>query len=132
MPRLPVTADPAAVDAYIAACPPEVRKILKAIRVTIRKAAPGVEERISYRMPTFRLDRDIVHLGAFKEHIGFFPPVRDAELQSRIRPYRGEKGNLRFPLDQPIPYDLIADIVTARAEQARARSAAKRIPKSKA
>jgi uncharacterized protein YdhG (YjbR/CyaY superfamily) len=83
-------------------------------------------------MPTYRLDRDIVHVGAFKEHIGFYPPVREAELQSRIRPYRGEKGNLRFPLDQPIPYDLIADIVTARVEQARMRAAAKRKSKPKA
>ncbi len=125
-------ADPGSVDAYIAACPADVRKVLTAIRATIRKAAPAAEERISYRMPTFRLDRDIIHVGAFKDHIGFFPPVREAELQSRSRPYRGEKGNLRFPLDQPIPYDLITDIVKARVEQARTRAAAKRTSKSKA
>lgn len=69
-------------------------------------------------MPTFALDRDIIHFGAFKGHIGLYPPVREQELQSRALPYRGEKGNLRFPLDQPIPHDLIADIVKARVEKA--------------
>ena len=106
----------AAIDAYIAAFPAEVRKVLQKIRGTIRKAAPAAKERLSYNMPTFSLDHDIVHFGAFKEHIGLYPPVRAPELQARVAPYRGEKGNLRFPLNQPIPYDLIADIVKSRVE----------------
>jgi uncharacterized protein YdhG (YjbR/CyaY superfamily) len=115
------------VDDYIAGFPADVQRVLQKIRQTIRKAAPAARERISYNMPTYALGKDIVHFGAFKEHIGFYPPVRDAELQDRIAPYRGEKGNLRFPLDRPIPYDLIADIVKARA----ARAAAKTPPKKK-
>jgi uncharacterized protein YdhG (YjbR/CyaY superfamily) len=71
------------------------------------------------------LDKDIVHFGAFKGHIGLYPPVREPDLQSRTLAYRGEKGNLRFPLDQPIPYDLIADIVKARVEKARRKGVAK-------
>jgi uncharacterized protein YdhG (YjbR/CyaY superfamily) len=111
-------ADPATVDDYISAFPAETQRVLQDIRETIRRAAPTARERISYRMPTFALDRDIIHFGAFKGHIGLYPPVREPELQSRVLPYRGEKGNLRFPLDQPIPHDLIADIVKARVEKA--------------
>lgn len=111
--------DPAAVDAYIAAFPADVRQALNDIRETIRRAAPTASERISYGMPTFVLDKVIVHFGAFKGHIGLYPPVREPELQGRSLPYRGETGNLRFPLDQPIPHDLIADIVRARVEALR-------------
>src|ERR1700761_9429987 len=124
-----MTASPAApstVDDYIAAFPEDVRRILQNIRETIRRAVPLAKEKISYKMPTFALDKDIVHFGVFKTHIGLYPPVRDPNLQSRVLPYRGEKGNLRFPLDQPIPYDLIADIVQARAEAARGKTAGKR------
>ncbi|HEX3429721.1 MAG TPA: DUF1801 domain-containing protein [Rhizomicrobium sp.] len=106
--------DPAAVDEYIAAFPAHTRKVLQKVRQTIKKAAPAAKERISYNIPTFFLDGVIVHFGAFKEHIGLYPPVRAPELQARIAPYRGEKGNLRFPLDKPVPYDLIADIVKSR------------------
>jgi uncharacterized protein YdhG (YjbR/CyaY superfamily) len=111
-------ANPATVDDYISAFPAEIQRVLQDIRETIRRAAPTARERISYRMPTFALDRDIIHFGAFRGHIGLYPPVREQELQSRALSYRGEKGNLRFPLDQPIPHDLIADIVKARVEKA--------------
>jgi len=111
-------ANPATVDDYISAFPAEIQRVLQDIRETIRRAAPTARERISYRMPTFALHRDIIHFGAFRGHIGLYPPVREQELQSRALPYRGEKGNLRFPLDQPIPHDLIADIVKARVEKA--------------
>jgi uncharacterized protein YdhG (YjbR/CyaY superfamily) len=105
---------PATVDEYIAARPAEVQSILRAIRAAIRSAAPEATERLSYGMPTFFLKRVLVHLGAFKNHIGLFPPVTDPALEGLILPYRGPKGNLRFPLDQPIPYALIGKIVTAR------------------
>jgi uncharacterized protein YdhG (YjbR/CyaY superfamily) len=106
---------PTTVDEYIAAYPAETQSILQTIRATIRTAAPEATERLSYGMPTFFLERVLVHFGAFKNHIGLFPPVTDPALESLILAYRGPKGNLRFPLDQPIPYALIGKIVTARA-----------------
>jgi uncharacterized protein YdhG (YjbR/CyaY superfamily) len=112
-------APPGTIDDYISGFPQEVAEVLSRIRSTIRSVAPGAVETMRYGMPTFRLNRDIVHFGAFKHHIGLYPPVRDPELASRIAPYRGEKGNLRFRLDHPIPYELIADIVSARARRER-------------
>ncbi len=105
---------PTTIDGYIAGFPAEVGEVLTRIRQTIRQAAPAAAEKISYRMPTFYARRVIIHFGAFKHHIGIFPPVREPALQDRVAPYRGPKGNLQFPLNQPIPYDLIADIVKAR------------------
>lgn len=119
-------ARPATVDDYIAAFPARIQAILEAIRATIRSSAPGAVEKISYNLPTFALGRDIVHFGAFKDHIGLFPPVRDPDLAGATREYRGEKGNLRFPLDQPIPYALIRRIVTARVNAIQGDQAAKR------
>lgn len=111
-------ATPGTIDEYIAAFPPEVRQILEKIRRTIRGAAPSAQEAISYQIPTFKLNGILVHFAAFKHHIGFYPPIRgDAELEKAVLPYAGEKGNLRFPLDQPIPYDLIERIARLRVEQ---------------
>jgi uncharacterized protein YdhG (YjbR/CyaY superfamily) len=106
---------PASIDAYIEGFPEDVRAILREIRAVIRRATPQASETIGYNMPTFSMGRVLAHVGAFKDHIGLFPPVRDPELQDKIARYRGEKGNLRFPLDEPIPYDLIGEIVTRRA-----------------
>jgi uncharacterized protein YdhG (YjbR/CyaY superfamily) len=108
---------PATVDEYISAFPAEIRSILQEVRATIRSAAPEAVEKISYGMPTFALDREIVHFAAFKRHIGLFPPVRDPELLEATIQYRGEKGNLRFPLDQPMPLALIGRIVEARLRE---------------
>jgi uncharacterized protein YdhG (YjbR/CyaY superfamily) len=111
-------AKPKTVDEYIASFSPEVRTILKKIRLTIRKAAPGAQETISYNMPTFVLKGVLVHFAAFKKHIGFYPPVRgDARLEKSLSIYAGEKGNLRFPFDQPIPYGLIEEVVKLRVKQ---------------
>jgi uncharacterized protein YdhG (YjbR/CyaY superfamily) len=113
---------PKSIDEYIAACSPEVRAILEKIRFTVRNAAPGAQETISYRMPAFKLRGVLVYFAAFKRHIGFYPPVRgDAKLEKAIAAYAGEKGNLRFPLDQPIPYGLIERIVKHRAKQNSSR-----------
>lgn len=119
------------VDAYIAAAPQDVRTILEKIRATIREAAPGADEKISYGMPAFVLDGDLVYFGAFKHHIGFFPPVRDAELAALTQRWQGEKGNLRFPLDEPMPYDVIARLVQARVRENRERAQAKRDAKAR-
>ena len=108
---------PTSIDGYIEAFPEEVQSILKRIRLTIRQAAPEAEETISYNMPAFRQGEILVYFAAFKKHIGLFPPVHgDPKLEKAISPFAGEKGNLKFPLDQPIPYDLIARIVKFRVK----------------
>jgi uncharacterized protein YdhG (YjbR/CyaY superfamily) len=118
---------PKTIDEYIAAYPPEIREILQRIRETVHEAAPDAEETISYRIPTFRLNGNLVHFAAFKNHIGFYPPARgDAKLLKELSPYAGEKGNLRFPLDQPIPYALIRKIVKVRVKENQARARTKK------
>lgn len=120
-------ARPDPIDAYIAACEPELRAILERIRQTIRAAAPEATEVISYGMPTFRGARVLLHYGAFRQHIGLFPPVSgDPAIEKAVAPYAGEKGNLRFPLDQPIPYALIGRIARLRVRQDRAKAAGTR------
>ena len=115
------------IDEYIAAFSPEVQSILENIRLTIRKAAPGAEEKISYQIPAFTLGgRALIYFAAFKKHIGLYPPVRgDERLRKEISPYRGEKGNLRFPFDEPIPYDLIGRIAKVRVREHVKRMASK-------
>ena len=106
------------VDAYIARFPPNVRSILKRIRLTVRNAAPEADELISYRIPAFRQKRVFLYFAAFKDHIGVFPPVRgDASLDEALAQFRGPKGNLRFPMSQPIPFALIGRIARLRAQQ---------------
>jgi uncharacterized protein YdhG (YjbR/CyaY superfamily) len=118
-----------AIDAYIAAAPAPARAALHRIREIARAAAPDAQEIISYRMPAFRGRGIIVYFGAFKDHIGMFPPVRgDARLEEALARYRGPKGNLRFPLDGPLPFELIERIVRLRAEQDRPKAVAKRTP----
>ena len=113
-----VTGTPENIDDYIAGFPPEKRTILEEIRATIRNAAPEAKEVISYRMPTFTQDGVLVHFAAFKNHIGLYPPVSgDTELQQALVPYAGGKGNLRFPLDRPIPFGLIERIVRHKLAQ---------------
>jgi uncharacterized protein YdhG (YjbR/CyaY superfamily) len=108
---------PKDLDDYIAGFPDDVQKILEKIRKTIKKA-PRAQEKISYKMPAFALDGDLIYFAAFKKHIGIFPPVRgDAKLNKELSRYRGEKGNLKFPLDEPIPYDLIGRLVKFRVKE---------------
>lgn len=117
---------PGTVEEYIQGFAPEVQAILIKIRQTIRKAVPKAEETISYRMPAFKLDGVVVWFAAFKNHIGMYPPVSgDPGLIKLVSAYAGEKGNLRFPLDQPIPYDLIERIVRQRAKQNQEKNAGK-------
>jgi uncharacterized protein YdhG (YjbR/CyaY superfamily) len=119
-------ATPKTISEYIAAFPPAVRAILEKIRLIIRSAAPDAQESISYQIPTFKLNGALVYFAAFKKHIGFYPPIRgDAKLKKAAAPHAGEKGNLRFPLDQPIPYDLIKRIAKLRVKQNSAKPTAK-------
>lgn len=121
----PSRAKPETIDQYIASFPPEVQAILEKIRSTIGNAAPGAQETISYNMPAFTLNGVLVYFAAFKKHIGLYPPVRgDERLQKAISIYAGEKGNLKFPLDQPIPYPLIERIVKLRVKQNSSRAIA--------
>jgi uncharacterized protein YdhG (YjbR/CyaY superfamily) len=118
---------PPSVDAYIAAFPPEVQAILRKVRATVLAAAPEAREIISYRMPALRQHGVLVYYAAFKRHIGFYPPIKgDAKLQRAAARYAGDKGNLRFPLDQPIPYPLIERLTKLRARQDAAAAKAKR------
>ena len=111
------------IDEYVATFSPEVRAILEKIRLTIGTAAPDADEAISYRMPTFKQNGVLVHFAAFKNHIGLYPPIRgDTSLEKAISPYAGEKGNLRFPLDRPIPYDLIERIVKHQVKKNLAKA----------
>ncbi len=117
------------IDAYIAASPLAVQPALRRIREIARAAAPNARETISYRMPAFRGRGILAYFAAFKTHIGIFPPVKgDERLDHDLSRYRGPKGNLRFPLDEPIPYDLIERIFRLRAEQDQAATHRKRTP----
>ncbi len=116
-------APPASVSEYISEFPPEVQSVLERIRRTVIAAVPDAEEVISYRMPAFRLGGILLYFAAFKGHIGVFPPFSgDARLEKALAPWRGPKGNLRFPLDRPIPYDLVEAIALARAKQLAAKA----------
>jgi uncharacterized protein YdhG (YjbR/CyaY superfamily) len=118
---------PTTISAYIAFFPPEVQEILEKIRSTIRSAAPDAQETISYQIPAFTQNGTLVYFAAFKKHIGFYPPVKgDATLKKAVSKYAGEKGNLRFPLDQPVPYRLISRIVKLRVKQNMAKARAQR------
>ena len=118
---------PASVDEYIAAFVPNVRAILQRVRQAVRSAAPDAIEVISYRIPALKQNGILLYFAAFKTHIGFYPPVRgDARLDAAAAPYKGEKGNLRFPFDKPIPYDLIERLTKLRVKQDLAKAASKR------
>jgi uncharacterized protein YdhG (YjbR/CyaY superfamily) len=118
---------PTDIEGYITAFPAEIQEILQKIRATIRKAAPRAQETIKYGMPTYALDGNLVHFAAFKKHIGLFPPVKsDAEFRRAVAAYEGPKGNLRFPLDEPIPYELISRMVKIRVKETLAKAESKR------
>ena len=118
---------PTTIDGYIAGYPDDVQAILQKIRSLIRTTAPEAAEKISYQLPTFTLHgRNLVHFGAFKKHIGFYPtPSGIEEFSAELAPYQGAKGSVQFPLDQPIPYSLIHKIVEFRVRQVAAKSTAK-------
>ncbi len=109
---------PRNIDEYIASFPPHVQVVLEKIRKTVKDAAPDALETIKYQMPTFTLNGNLVYFAAFKNHIGFYPPSAANEIiKKELAVYEGPKGSLRFPFDQPIPYDLISRIVKIRAKE---------------
>lgn len=108
---------------YIARTPPLARRALKQLRAAIKAAAPGITERISYRIPTFDLDgRYLLYIAAFKEHVSVYPVTAGmlARYGKAIAPYRAGKGTLRFPLDEPIPVGLVARLAKVRVRERRA------------
>lgn len=107
------------IDEYIASFPEDVQKILKRMRMTIRKAEPRAEEKISYGIPTFTLNgRYFIYFAGFKNHVSIYPAPRDsAEFKKELAGYKGGKGTVQFPLDKAIPYDLITKIVKFRIKE---------------
>jgi uncharacterized protein YdhG (YjbR/CyaY superfamily) len=114
------------IDEYIALFPVHIQKILNTIRETIKAAAPETGEKISYQIPTFTLKGNLVHFAAFKNHIGFYPTSSGTEeFKKELSAYDVSKGTIRFPLDKPIPYDLIRRIVVFRVKENLQRTEAK-------
>ena len=106
------------IDEYIAGFPENVRDILEELRQVIRQAAPQAEEAMRYGIPTFRFNGNLVHFAAFKNHIGFYPtPSAIETFKEELSPYKQAKGSVQFPIDKPIPYDLIQKIVEYRVEE---------------
>ncbi len=109
---------PNKIDEYIAGFPRDVQAILEKVRTTVREAAPGAEETISYGIPAFNLKGNLVFFAAFKNHIGFYPTSTGIEkFKDELSVYKGSKGTVQFPLDKPIPYGLISRIVEFRVKE---------------
>ncbi|HEX2205487.1 MAG TPA: DUF1801 domain-containing protein [Longimicrobium sp.] len=125
-------AGPATVDEYIAGFPPEVRDRLEEVRAAIREMVPEAGEKISYRIPTFTLGgKPLVYFAGHTKHIGVYPaPVEHPELGAALAPYAKGKGTVQFPLDRPIPFDVVRKIVRFRVEENEARAAPKRKKKA--
>ena len=114
------------MDDYIAGFPPNVRQILEQIRSAIRTIAPEAHETIKYRIPTFVLHENLVHFAAFTNHVGFYPtPSGIAKFKDELSAYNSAKGSVQFPLNQPIPLNLIKKIVKFRVLEVSAKSASK-------
>ena len=106
------------IDEYIAAFPAEIQKNLQEIRATIHAAAPEAAEKISYQMPTFYLHGNLLHFAAFKHHIGFYPTPTGVEAFAEdLSRFKGAKGSVQFPLNQPMPLELITRIVKYRVAE---------------
>ena len=106
------------IDEYIATFPKDIQNILQELRATIKAAAPDAQEKISYQMPTFFLNGNLVHFAAFKKHIGFYPTPSGIEVfQKELSVYEGAKGSVQFPLDKPMPLKLISRIVKFRVAE---------------
>jgi uncharacterized protein YdhG (YjbR/CyaY superfamily) len=114
---------PDSIDTYISQFPTEVQTLLTQMRQTIQKAAPNATEAISYQIPTFKLNGNLVHFAGFKRHIGFYPGAAGiAAFQEELTGYKSAKGSVQFPLDKPLPLALVKKIVKFRVEQALSRT----------
>lgn len=114
-------------DDYISQFSPEIRDKLETMRSTIKASAPDAEERISYQMPTFSLHGNLVHFAAFKHHIGFYPGASGiSAFQQELSVYKGAKGSVQFPLDQPLPLELVSRIVQYRVAENKEKAERKK------
>jgi uncharacterized protein YdhG (YjbR/CyaY superfamily) len=114
------------IDEYIALFPEDTQKILQEVRATIKATAPEAKETIKYLMPTFTLKGNLVYFACWKNHIGFYPPISDsAPFKAELARYEGEKGAIRFPLNEPMPLDLITRMVKFRIQEDLAYAEAK-------
>jgi uncharacterized protein YdhG (YjbR/CyaY superfamily) len=117
---------PENIDEYIAGFPKDIQKLLQKVRATIKKAAQNAEETIKYQIPTFTLKGNLVHFAAFKNHIGVYPaPMGIEEFKDELSGYESGKGTIRFPLDEPLPFDLLSKIVKFRVEKNLEKAEAK-------
>ncbi len=117
---------PKDIDEYISGFPSDVQEILEKIRLTIREAAPDAEETINYQIPTFTLKGNLVHFAGFNKHIGFYPaPSGIEKFKLELSEYESAKGSVQFPLDKPIPYDLISQITKFRVKENLEKAEAK-------
>jgi uncharacterized protein YdhG (YjbR/CyaY superfamily) len=120
------------VDEYIAAAEKNLQPTLEKLRATVRKAAPGAEETISYGMPAYKLHGQLVFFAAYKGHIGFYPtPAGIVPFKKELAVYNTSKGTVQFPLDKPLPIALITQIVKLRVKQAEEKAAIKAMTKKK-
>ena len=114
------------IDQYISGFSSEIQAILQEIRATIKKAAPEAQEAISYQMPTFKLNGNLIHFAAFKNHIGVYPaPTGIEQFRKELSVYKGGKGSVQFPFSLPMPYDLISRIVKYRVQENLEKTGAK-------
>ncbi|MDO8811579.1 MAG: DUF1801 domain-containing protein [Gallionella sp.] len=122
----PARETPTTIDEYIADFPPEVQASLERLRLTIRTAAPDATEKISYQMPTFYFNGNLVHFAAYKHHVGFYPaPSGISAFQQELSVYKTSKGAVQFPLDKPLPLELVKKIVGFRVKENSKKTAKK-------
>ena len=120
------------IDAYISGFPEDVQDILQKIRRIVSDAAPDAEEAIKYQIPTFVLGGNLVHFAAFEKHIGFYPtPSGIEQFKDALSAYNSAKGSVQFPLDSPIPYNLIKRIVRFRVKENRDKMSSKPVRKKR-
>ena len=118
---------PADIDAYIAGFPEPIQNLLEEVRATIKRTAPEAGEMISYGMPAFRQNGMLVYFAAFKNHIGFYPlPLGIEAFREELSAYKGTKGSVHFPLNKPLPVELIARIVNFRIDENRKKALLKK------
>ena len=111
------------IDEYIGLFPSEVQDILTTLRNVIKESAPGATEKISYQMPTFAMHGNLVHFAAYKKYIGFYPTASGvAAFTDKLVEYKTSKGAIQFPIDKPLPYELIREIVQFRVDENRKRA----------
>ena len=115
------------MDEYIDTFPEDVRRILNELRQTIKEVVPDAEETINYQIPTFTLNGNLVHFAAFENHIGFYPAPSGMEaFKEELSRYKGAKGSVQFPIDEPLPLPLIRRIVEFRVKENRERKSKKK------